>query len=384
MSKLQPLLSPSVLITQRDMHLFEAFFHADLLPLAMTDDEGIITDANNAFFQILNNCAKEVLFQNIQSVFKESSLEYGFEAIRQRKIETYTATFPISHIENKNDTDWVTIKITGIWQGGFKGTIIALQDITEAHIAQQILLEKNRELDAKNKQLHKYIDSNLQLENFAYIASHDLREPLRTIGNFVQLLDRRYGDKIDGAGKEYMKFIVDGVQNMNMLIDDLLTYSRVNTEEHYIEPIDVQKVLFLVIHTLGTNIKEQKAVINIGDIPSSIIASKTKVKQLFQNLITNSIKFRRKDVPCIVNITGREDDDFWYFSVSDNGIGIKQEFFEKIFLLFKKLHSRYDYQGTGMGLAICKRIVEQHAGEISVESVFGEGTTFHFSIGKAK
>jgi signal transduction histidine kinase len=381
MNQLQPLTTlPSFAILQRDTPLFDAFFHADLLPLAITDSDGVISDANNAFFELLNSHAQVVLFQNVQSFFQCDALKTGFEAIKLHTLSTYSATLPIP--SGNGATNWVTVKMTGVWQEAFKGTIIVLQDITETYHAQQVLLEKNRELDAKNKQLHKYIDSNLQLENFAYIASHDLREPLRTIGNFVQLLDRRYSDKIDGSGKEYMKFIVDGVQNMNMLIDDLLTYSRVNTEAHHIEELDMQKLLFLVIHTLSTNIKEQKAVINIGDIPMKIVASKTKLKQLFQNLIANSIKFRKKDIPPVVTISGSEDENFWHFAISDNGIGIKPEFFDKIFLLFKKLHSRYDYQGTGMGLAICKRIVEHHGGEITVESVFGEGTTFHFSIGK--
>jgi signal transduction histidine kinase len=383
MNQLQPLSHlPLSAILQKDTPLFDAFFHADLFPLAITDSEGVVSDANSPFFELLHSHAQFVLYQPIQVVFKCFELKTGFEAIKLRAISTYSTTLAIS--QEGASLHWVTLKMTGIWQGDFKGTIIALQDITEAHTVQQVLLEKNRELDAKNKQLHKYIDSNLQLENFAYIASHDLREPLRTIGNFVQLLERRHSDKIEGSGKEYMKFIVDGVQNMNMLIDDLLTYSRVNSEAHYVEPLDMQKLLFLVIHTLSTNIKEQKAVIHIGDIPNTIMGSKTKLKQLFQNLIANAIKFRKKDVPSVVHISGREDDDFWYFSISDNGIGIKAEFFDRIFLLFKKLHARHEYQGTGMGLAICKRIVEHHGGEIRVESVFGEGTTFHFSIGKDK
>ena len=237
-------------------------------------------------------------------------------------------------------------------------------------------------LEEKNQQLNRYQKSNAQLENFAYIASHDLREPLRTIGNFSQLLNKRIGKDIDETSAEYFKFIVDGVQNMNLLINDLLTYSRANTQENTSELINLQDLLFMIVRSLDKTIKEHDTTIQIEDIPETIFANKTKIKQVFQNLIANAIKFKNKEIAPVIHISGVEKENCWEFSVKDNGIGIKDEFFEKIFLLFKKLHSKQEYQGSGIGLALCKKIVEQHGGDIWLESVPEKGTTFYFTLNK--
>ena len=169
---------------------------------------------------------------------------------------------------------------------------------------------------------------------------------------------------------------------MNNLIEDLLSYSRVNTQEHILEPMSPEDTLFVVSHNLSKKIQETHTTIEIKNLPKEIIANKTKLNQLFQNLIANAIKFRKKDVNAKVIVSGSEDERNWMFSVADNGIGIKDEFFEKIFGLFKKLHSKSDYQGSGIGLAVCKRIIEQHGGKIWVESEYEVGTTFHFTIPK--
>lgn len=259
---------------------------------------------------------------------------------------------------------------------------ICIRDIHDRVTAQQSLKDKIQELDEKNRELKRYASSNSQLENFAYVASHDLREPLRTIGNFTQLLEKRLAHKIDDTDREFFDFIVGGVKNMNNLINDLLTYSRVNTQEHTLSEIMVGDALYVILHSLDTKIKETDTKINLLEMPKEIVANKTKFKQIFQNLIANAIKFRKPGQPVVIDISGHEEEGFWHFKVKDNGIGIKEEFHMKIFELFKKLHSKSEYQGSGIGLAVCKRIVEQHGGVIKVESTFGEGTTFCFSFAK--
>ncbi|MBX2877729.1 MAG: PAS domain S-box protein [Saprospiraceae bacterium] len=260
--------------------------------------------------------------------------------------------------------------------------ITVIRDISERKKFQEALQEKYRELDIKNRQLQKYIDSNMQLENFAYIASHDLREPIRTMRTFAQLLKKRYGEGMDQAASAYLKFIIDSAHNMNQLIEDLLTYSRVNTEELVFEAISPKQILEETIQDLDNVIQQKGATIRLKNIPIRIQGNLTRMKQLFQNLLANAIKFSKLDQAPVVEVSAKDTGYFWQFSVKDNGIGIEEEFFEKIFLLFKKLHSRKDFHGTGIGLALCKKIVVQHGGEIWVESEPGKNTTFYFTIKK--
>lgn len=269
------------------------------------------------------------------------------------------------------DKDSNVVKLLGI-----------AQDITQRKEAQIDSIRKNQELDEKNKQLQKYIDSNLQLENFAYIASHDLREPLRTIGSFSQLLDKKYNHKLDAEGQEFLQFIIQATHNMNVLITDLLEYSRVNMEGFLPEKINLPTLCSEICDSLQRQIYESDAVIEYENIPTYIYCHHTKIKQLLQNLITNAIKFRKKDTPPYIKISCKENNIQWHFIVSDNGIGIKEEFYDKVFVLFKKLHTRAQYEGTGLGLAICKKIVEQHGGEIWLESKIDIGSDFHFTLRK--
>lgn len=257
-------------------------------------------------------------------------------------------------------------------------------DITERKQAENEVANKIEEVNEKNQELQQYIDSNMQLENFAYIASHDLKEPLRTVGNFAELLKKRYADVLDQSGQEYLDFIVGGAKNMNHLIEDLLTYSRVTNQEHTLEEINLPDLLALIKHGISNFIEEKQATIQYEGIPSMLIANRTKLKQLFQNLIVNGIKFHKKETKPEIKIIAKEKEELWQFEIRDNGIGIDPDYHEKIFLLFKKLHGKKEYQGTGIGLALCKKIVEQHSGNIWVESTPGEGTSFFFTLKKEK
>lgn len=221
--------------------------------------------------------------------------------------------------------------------------------------------------------------SNAELEQFAYVASHDLQEPLRMVASFTQLLERRYGDRLDEDGREFISFAVDGVLRMQALINDLLAFSRVGTRGRPFEETDTGLLVDRVIRDLSATIQEYGATVERGDLPI-VSADGGQLSQVFQNLIANALKFRHPDVDPVVRITARRDGPQWIFSVQDNGIGIAPEYRERIFILFQRLHSRGEYPGTGIGLAICKKVVERHGGEIWFESEPGKGTTFHFSI----
>lgn len=248
--------------------------------------------------------------------------------------------------------------------------------------ADRELQAKIKELNEKNRQLQRYIDSNMELENFAYIASHDMKEPLRTVSSFADLLKKNYAETLDAVGLEYLNFIIQGARNMNQLIEDLLTYSRVTNEEHNVKEINLADKLLAIQYSISNFIEEKQAKLHYEDLPSDVVANPTKIKQVFQNLIVNAIKFHKPDETPEVHIFCTEQENHWLFEVRDNGIGINRAFHEKIFLLFHKLHTRNEFQGTGIGLALCKKIIEQHGGQIWVESEEGTGTSFFFTIEK--
>lgn len=257
-----------------------------------------------------------------------------------------------------------------------------LEDITKEKEVEAQLRDKIRELEEKSQELQQYIDSNLQLENFAYFASHDMKEPLRTIASFSQLLEKRYRDQLDEDGKTYLQFIVGGVKSMNALINDLLSYARVSRENQEQEKVNPRHMILEIVKNLDRYIQDAGAMIQIGRLPEWIICYRTNVSQLFQNLISNAIKFRKPGQPAIIQIEGKEVAGVWEFDVSDNGIGIEDRFHQQIFRMFRKLHTRSEYEGTGIGLALCKKVSEQHKGTISVQSEMGKGTRFTFTLSK--
>ena len=220
--------------------------------------------------------------------------------------------------------------------------------------------------------------SNAELEQFAYVASHDLQEPLRMVTSYLQLLERRYKEKLDQDAEDFIGFAVDGASRMQTLIQDLLTYSRVGTRGAAFEPTDCDEVLSRVLTNLEVAIEESGAEISSGTLPN-IAVDASQLSQLLQNLIGNAIKFRG-DSPPRIRIEAQRRDEDWLFSVRDNGIGIDPRHGERIFQVFQRLHGIGQYQGTGIGLAVCKKIAERHRGQIWVESEEGAGATFYFTI----
>jgi len=223
--------------------------------------------------------------------------------------------------------------------------------------------------------------SNKELQQFAYVASHDLQEPLRTVASFAQLIERRYKDKLDSDADDFIEYIVDASKRMQILINDLLDYSRISTKGKEFKLTDTEEIIKVVISNLNAAVREHNAVITYDNLPM-VTADSGQLPQLFQNLMGNALKFRREGVQPKIHISAREDvkNNEYIFSVTDNGIGIEKEYLERIFTIFQRLHTREEYNGTGIGLAVAKKIVERHGGKIWVESEYGKGSTFYFTL----
>ncbi len=244
-----------------------------------------------------------------------------------------------------------------------------------AVILEQRVAEKTRQLAERADELAR---SNVELERFAYVASHDLQEPLRMVASYTQLLSKRYKGKLDADADEFIHFAVDGATRMQALINDLLIYSRVSTKGETFQAIDVSSIVERALANLQAAREESGAIISCDALPT-VDGDALQLMQLFQNLIANAIKFRGDRRPEI-HIGAVRDDAEWVFTVSDNGIGIDPKYADQLFVIFKRLHTRSEYPGTGIGLAICKKIVERHGGDIWIESVPRQGTTFYFTI----
>jgi light-regulated signal transduction histidine kinase (bacteriophytochrome) len=319
----------------------------------------------------------------------------GFETCRRLKSSPDTKDIPVIFMTALSD---IADKITGYQMGGVDyvtkpfhteevlariNTHLALlgmrrQLLTQnLQLQQEIAVRENAEavLALRSQEL---IRSNAELEQMAYVASHDLQEPLRMVTSYLQLLEQRYGGRLDNDAHEFIGFAVDGAKRMQALIDDLLTYSRLGTKARPLQPTDCAPLMETVLRSLRMASKECGAQIRCGALPV-VMGDAAQLTQLFQNLIANAIKFRGKETP-VIDIRAEQEEGVWRFEVKDNGIGIAPEYFERIFVMFQRLHSRRTYAGTGIGLAICKKIVERHGGRIWVESAPGEGTVLKFTL----
>ena len=257
------------------------------------------------------------------------------------------------------------------------GTLVtaAIRDISMRKKAEEHLQAEAR-LRQKVKELNR---SNEELAQFAYLASHDLQEPLRMVTSYTQLLSRRYKGRLDSDADEFIAFAVDGATRMQRLIQDLLAYSRVGTKKVALAAISSEEALRQALLNLGGTIADKGAVVT-HDLLPPVLADEVQLVQLFQNLIGNAIKYQNPGVPRVHVSAARDGDASWSFTVKDNGLGIDSQYFVRIFGMFQRLHKREEFDGTGIGLAICKKIVERHGGTISVESQPGQGSTFRFGL----
>ena len=258
--------------------------------------------------------------------------------------------------------------ISQVTVGGQKLFTVILRDITERKQAEQ-------ELAKKAEQLAR---SNAELEQFAYVASHDLQEPLRMVATYTQLLAERYRDKLDEQAHKYIHYAVDGAMRMQTLIQDLLAFSRAGRQGADLNSTDCNTAVEQALKNLQAAIQESGALVHCDDLPA-VIANSSQLVQVFQNLIGNALKFRRAEAPTIQISTEKQADE-WVFSVTDNGIGIAPEYCQDIFVIFKRLHTRTEYPGNGIGSAICRKIIELHGGRIWATSKEGHGSTFKFTL----
>jgi signal transduction histidine kinase len=287
--------------------------------------------------------ASEVLTESLKGE-RAKNFTTAFQTISGNKIDVMLSAEPISN--NKQ----------------IQGLLLVANDVTE-------LLKTVTELEASNKELERY----------AYVASHDLQEPLRKVSLFLQLLESRYKSNIDDTAKNYIDSAVNGARQMRQLIRDLLEYSHIGTTKDKVEAVNMREVTEQAMQILEKEIQETEAIIEFGDLPVLQKTNITQMIQLMQNLISNALKYRSDEKP-IIKITAKEENGMSHFSIKDNGIGFDPEFKDKVFVIFKRLHNKHEYPGTGIGLSICKKIVEQHGGKIWVDSQEGKGSTFHFTL----
>ncbi len=314
----------------------------------------------------------------------------GFETCRRLKANPITRDIPVIFMTALTDT---TDKLTGFSVGAVDYVTKPLNGAEvlariETHLAlytlRRRLAEQNerlqREVAAREEMQEALLRSNAELEQLAYVASHDMQEPLRMVASYLQLVAQRYKGQLDADADEFIGYAVDGAKRMQALINDLLAYSRVGTKARPFERTDCNKVIETALANLRVAIKESGAHVTHDDLPT-IMGDGTQLVQLFQNLIGNALKFRGSE-PVRVHVGVEAADGHWRFSVRDNGIGIAPEYHQRIFVMFQRLHGRGEYPGTGIGLAICKKIVERHGGTVWVESQPGHGSNFKFTIAR--
>ena len=313
--------------------------------------------------------AENAIGSNVFDIHKELTGNSDFVKGVIGKIHNEGEYSSILHQKKNDGGRSLQIRISDILDinGRSVGYMLMAHNITE-RIKSERLLKKHTEDLAR---------SNEELEQFAYVASHDLQEPLRMITSYLQLLESRYKGNLDKDADDFIGFAVDGATRMQALINDILAYSRIGRKMKDFTPVDCNVILERVVSTLQTAIKEKEAVVTYDSLPT-VEADEVLMNQLFQNLISNAIKFCDKSPQ--LKITAIKSEDNWVFSVSDNGIGIEQEHIGRVFLMFQRLHTRDEYQGTGIGLPICKKIVERHGGQIWIESEPGKGSKFYFTI----
>ena len=344
----------------------DRFFNLSMDMLTIANAQGNYLQVNPAVARILGYTPQEFVVQNsIERVHPED------REATLAELQKLLSGIPTLYFENRylskngiyKSLAWTAVAVPR------EGIIYSVgRDITARKEAEAALEQANIELAR----------SNQELEQFASIASHDLREPMRKVQSFAELLVEGYGDRLDGNAEKYLNYIINGATRMQIMIQDLLTYSRLGRNEIALKPTNLDKVLKQVIEDLSIAIEENNAQIFWQKLPT-VLANTSEMIQLFQNLISNGIKFHSQAAP-IININAQLQGDKWLISFQDNGIGINPKFAERIFVLFQRLHSRNKYPGTGIGLAVCRKIIEHHGGEIWLESEVGKGTTFYFTL----
>ena len=358
---------------RKEKDMVQKYLDIAAVILVVIDAKQNITLMNKRGCEILGYDEEEIIgknwFDNFVPDNEREQVREGFVQFISGEIE------PMEYFENIVSTKSGTVRLIA-WhntvlkddEGNIVGTLSSGEDITERK-------KREEELHNLTEELKR---SNADLEQFAYSASHDLQAPLRGIEGFIKLLSKRYKGKLDAKADEFIEFTIEGVQRMKMLIKDLLEYSQIGTKNKNFSSVDSSIPLALALANLQRSIEENKAAVTYDALPN-VLADSSQLSRLFQNLIGNAIKFHGNELPKI-HISAELKGEEWIFAVSDNGIGIDPKNFDRIFSVFQRLHTMEEYEGTGIGLASCKKIVERHGGRIWVVSEIGKGTTFYFTL----
>jgi PAS domain S-box-containing protein len=338
-----------------------SLIEASLDPLVTISAEGKITDVNTATQRVTGSSRSELIGTDFAYYFTDTEkARIGYEQVfRGGSVTNYELA--VRHKGGGVTPVMYNASVYRDESGEVKGVFAAARDVSDRKRAEEELIRSNEEL-----------------QQFAYVASHDLQEPLRNVASCLQMLEKKYKNKLDSTADEYIHHAVDSSVRMKALILDLLAYSRIGTERTPPQPIDCEQILDQTARNLRAVVADAGAVITHDPLPT-IPADETQLLQVFQNLIGNAVKFRR-DEPPQIHVSAVKNENEWIFSFKDNGIGMESRHLDRIFVIFQRLHKRSRYDGTGMGLAIVKKVVERHNGRVWVESEPGKGTTFYFTI----
>ena len=357
---------------------FRAIFEQAAVGIAKTALCGQFLRVNPGFCQIVRYGESELLQKNWQAITHPDDIEVDREYVRSLlsgNIQTFSLEKRL--VCKDEAVRWANVTVSAMRDanGTAQYLICAIEDISQRKLVQELL---QASLDTQTRYAQELTRSNAELEQFSYVASHDLQAPLSTIAGYAQLLEKRCHNQLDAQGNKFIRNIVNSCERMQALIDDLLEYSRVGRSEKPFDVIDCNLVFEDACANLQLAIRQDRASVTRGDLPR-VRGDSFQLLQLFQNLIGNAIKYRSSEAP-MVRVSASRQGDSWVFSVQDNGIGIAEQYHPRIFQLFQRLHSQKQYSGTGIGLAICQRIVERHGGRLWVESEPNRGSTFYFSI----
>lgn len=344
--------------------------------ICMVDAKGCFVEVSAASEKILGYKPQELigkaLIDYVHPDDKENTQQTANKVMEGHKVNTFENRYV------RKDGSTVQIEWTAAWNAKNKMRCGVARDVTERKLVEIKLKEMN---DSLQKQARDLALSNAELEQFAYVASHDLQEPLRMVAGFLTQLDRKYSDIIDEKGKTYIGFAVDGAKRMAQIIRDLLEFSKIGKTDVSIEDVDLNELMQEIEILFRKQIEDKSATIKVDRLPV-ITSYKVPLRQVFQNLLGNALKYSRPEVPVSIRISVKELDDRWEFCIADNGIGIDEKHYEKIFVIFQRLHNKDRYAGTGMGLSVTKKIIESMGGEIWVRPNEEGGTIFCFTIAK--
>ena len=342
----------------------------DTLPIniAILDDQGTILYTNRAWQEFGEpndiDIRPDTIGSNYLAITSQAETETaqaataGLSEILSGERELFEFEYPCHSPEQKR---WFLMRAASFTTGDQRYVAVAHFDITDRYTYQ-------RQLE----------NSNERLQQFAYVASHDLHEPLRMVTSYLQLLERHYSDDLDDDAEEFIEFAVDGAERMEAMIEGLLTYSRIETQANSFDSVDLDAVLDDVLTDLSIRIDETDAEITAEPLPT-VNGDASQLRQLFQNLLDNALQYSGEQDPR-VSISATREEDEWIISITDEGIGIDQANADRVFEVFQRLHTHEEYEGTGIGLALCRRVVERHGGEIWVDSEPEDGSTFSFSL----